>query len=423
MLLCALLLFLRRSCGDRSRILLMLVCAVSGLMVLLRIVVETHELGRVMLSPVKLKGGLLAILFYLLYPIEVIRPGWLNFKRALVLFSPWMLLELLFACVPYFRPLTSSGELIRHVGEFDVWVRLLALALVPSINFILFYVPHSWSKSSADNRWIRWYTYGSCGIAVLFSLSMLTGLAVVSAAHIGYCLLFSLVVTYQELFVRLRVPVETEEQLTVAPSVLPQSGSAPDSDVQSTSPLWAELNRLMDEEELWRSPDRIRTEGCGVDSAAATPRQARRVEMRGVIIPLRTEQKASEPSDSPNDNDSTAKSEQLVTTCPVSSTSVSDDKHAAAEPFVPAPPSSGRYLGVKTNLAAWAGTIMNVAADVQVGRHWSVELPVLWCPWYVSDQHAVKTFTIQPEGRYWLSKPGEGHFFGAHAHVGWFSVK
>lgn len=86
-------------------------------------------------------------------------------------------------------------------------------------------------------------------------------------------------------------------------------------------------------------------------------------------------------------------------------------------------PDGGRYLGIKTNLAAWAGTIMNVAADVQVGRHWSVELPVLWCPWFVSDQHAIKTFTIQPEARYWLSKPGAGHFFGVHAHVGWFNVK
>ena len=83
----------------------------------------------------------------------------------------------------------------------------------------------------------------------------------------------------------------------------------------------------------------------------------------------------------------------------------------------------GRYLAVKTNLAAWAGTLMNVAVDVQVSKHVSVELPLLWCPWYVSDKHAVKTFTIQPEGRYWLSKPGEGHFFGVHAHVGWFSVK
>lgn len=88
-----------------------------------------------------------------------------------------------------------------------------------------------------------------------------------------------------------------------------------------------------------------------------------------------------------------------------------------------APLSSGRYLGVKTNIAAWAGTIMNLAADVQVARHWSVELPVLWCPWYVGSKHAVKTFTIQPEARYWLSKPGAGHFFGVHAHVGWFNVK
>lgn len=88
---------------------------------------------------------------------------------------------------------------------------------------------------------------------------------------------------------------------------------------------------------------------------------------------------------------------------------------------IPAPAS--RYIAVKTNLAAWAGTIVNIAADVQVGRHISVELPVLWCPWYASGEHAVKTFTIQPEGRWWLSRPGEGHFFGLHAHMGWYSVK
>jgi len=62
-------------------------------------------------------------------------------------------------------------------------------------------------------------------------------------------------------------------------------------------------------------------------------------------------------------------------------------------------------------------------ADVQVSEHFSVELPVLWCPWYVSSEHAIKTFTVQPEARYWLSKPGKGHFFGVHAHVGWFNVK
>ena len=99
------------------------------------------------------------------------------------------------------------------------------------------------------------------------------------------------------------------------------------------------------------------------------------------------------------------------------------DQPMQTDKSVSAPQTSSRYVAVKTNLAAWAGTIMNLAADVQVSEHFSVELPVLWCPWYVSSEHAIKTFTVQPEARYWLSKPGKGHFFGVHAHVGWFNVK
>lgn len=253
-LLCALLLFLRRGCGDRSRLLLMLVCAVSGLMFLLRIVGENYELlQRAVLPTANLKGGLLMILFFLLYPIEVIRPGWLDFKRTLLLFCPWILLELLFACVPDFRPLASFAEMTTYAGEFNVWVRLLALALIPSINFILFYIPHSWAKSSADNRWIRWYTGGSCGIAVLYTLFMLTGSAAVSAIHISYCLIFCFVVTYQELFLRMRVPVEAEE-LPQAVPVAAEKPAAPPCPPEA-NPLWDALMGVMDKEELWRNPD------------------------------------------------------------------------------------------------------------------------------------------------------------------------
>lgn len=99
------------------------------------------------------------------------------------------------------------------------------------------------------------------------------------------------------------------------------------------------------------------------------------------------------------------------------------DQPMQTDELVSVSQTSSRYVAVKTNLAAWAGTIMNLAADVQVSEHISVELPVLWCPWHVSSKHAVKTFTIQPEGRYWLARPGEGHFFGVHAHIGWFNVK
>ena len=46
---------------------------------------------------------------------------------------------------------------------------------------------------------------------------------------------------------------------------------------------------------------------------------------------------------------------------------------------VSSPQTSSRYVAVKTNLAAWAGTIMNLAADVQVSEHFSVELVPVVC--------------------------------------------
>lgn len=39
--------------------------------------------------------------------------------------------------------------------------------------------------------------------------------------------------------------------------------------------------------------------------------------------------------------------------------------------------SALHYLVIKTNLAAWAGSVMNMAVDAQVSRHISIELPVL----------------------------------------------
>ncbi|GHT29800.1 hypothetical protein AGMMS49574_07570 [Bacteroidia bacterium] len=82
-----------------------------------------------------------------------------------------------------------------------------------------------------------------------------------------------------------------------------------------------------------------------------------------------------------------------------------------------------RYLAVKTNVAAWAGTVMNAAVDVQVSNRLSVELPVLWSPWKISDSRSIKTLAFQPELRWWLMQPGEGHFFGLHTHIVWYNVQ
>lgn len=190
---------------------------------------------------------------------------------------------------------------------------------------------------------------------------------------------------------------------------------------------------------------RISIEGRGVDTQAASDDKARRAEIAGVIylsaksLPDEKEQKTEEITsvvveketepvrEEQEIKEEIQQAEQQTAIAKEKEEAITAQPERQPEQTVKITPeaasSSGRYVAVKTNLAAWAGTVVNLAADVQVSEHVSVELPVLWCPWYVSDKHAVKTFTIQPEGRYWLARPGEGHFFGVHAHIGWFNVK
>ena len=190
---------------------------------------------------------------------------------------------------------------------------------------------------------------------------------------------------------------------------------------------------------------RISIEGRGVDTQAASDDKARRAEIAGVIylsaksLPDEKEQKTEEITsvvveketepvrEEQEIKEEIQQAEQQTAIAKEKEEAITAQPERQPEQTVKITPeaasSSGRYVAVKTNLAAWAGTVVNLAADVQVSEHVSVELPVLWCPWYVSDKHAVKTFTIQPEGRYWLARPGKGHFFGVHAHIGWFNVK
>lgn len=84
---------------------------------------------------------------------------------------------------------------------------------------------------------------------------------------------------------------------------------------------------------------------------------------------------------------------------------------------------SERYIALKSNIAYDAAGLPNLAFEMQFCKHISVELPVICSFWDISQKHAVRTVAIQPEGRWWLKHPGDGHFFGLHAHVAWFNVK
>lgn len=81
------------------------------------------------------------------------------------------------------------------------------------------------------------------------------------------------------------------------------------------------------------------------------------------------------------------------------------------------------YRALKSNIAYDAFAALNLAFEMQVHRRVSVELPVIWSFWDMEREHGIRVVALQPEGRWWISEAGKGHFFGVHAHVAWFNMK
>lgn len=82
---------------------------------------------------------------------------------------------------------------------------------------------------------------------------------------------------------------------------------------------------------------------------------------------------------------------------------------------VETPSEWNRRLHVKTNLVGLGLAIANVSVEVDLGKHWSFALPVNYSAWdYMKPTTKFRTFSMYPEGRFWVSKRNNGFFVGAH---------
>lgn len=77
--------------------------------------------------------------------------------------------------------------------------------------------------------------------------------------------------------------------------------------------------------------------------------------------------------------------------------------------------ASAQRTAIKTNALYWATATPNLAIEQKLGGKWTGELSVGWNPFTFSDNKKLKHVAVQPEARYWLCAPFEGHFFGLHA--------
>ena len=75
---------------------------------------------------------------------------------------------------------------------------------------------------------------------------------------------------------------------------------------------------------------------------------------------------------------------------------------AADRPVRETAPAPSFRMAVKTNLAVWAATVANLGVEFGFGRHYSVDVPVIYSPYTVRRVYRMNLFAVQPEFRYWL---------------------
>ena len=109
--------------------------------------------------------------------------------------------------------------------------------------FFPFLVPYDWRKSSADKKFIMFYSCGFCLIGLLhFSIHMSHAYWLVLTHQIVWITFFLAVAWY-----------ELRERLLVPQTVLEQVESC-DGDSTDDS-LWKEINLLLDNNDKWRDPN------------------------------------------------------------------------------------------------------------------------------------------------------------------------
>lgn len=258
-LFCWVLLWLRRRPGDLPRYCLAVTFFVGWLHFAERLFAYYHTSlpGTEVLSLPYVFGGVLGIVTVYLYPIAVINSPWLSWKKGVLLVAPWLLITVLLSVLPLeFRPLYSFGDMVAHIREFNVWFRLLLTGVIPVYAFFLFYVSYNWMKSGITYRWVYYYTLWGVTISFFYMLFILTGSLTAICIHHTVCLLFCLVMTYQELFIRIAVPArKTDEPLPLPAPSLPEPEERVTVETTACHPLWDALNKLMQVDELWRNPD------------------------------------------------------------------------------------------------------------------------------------------------------------------------
>lgn len=258
-LLAALLVFLRRKSGERSRVILACIIFFSVLNYIPRYIEVSHGIEpQLIISVPMLLLALFMVVSYILYPIEVISPGYLNTRRVLLLFSP---LAVLFGIYSLSRlagvvypPYHSLLQLFPEFTQFHAWFRLFLALLVFSPVFLLFTIPYTRRYNNTDRVWMLKYI-------ICFSINTVAYMVVLMYDPLPIKILYyyvsvgcSLYIAYMELYERLIESRPKPLKATTAAVDLEQLDRIKQSVIKQ-HPLCGRIVLHMHETSDYRNPD------------------------------------------------------------------------------------------------------------------------------------------------------------------------
>jgi len=206
---------------------------------------------------------------FIMYPIEVVSPGWINFKRIILLYSPVGVLygiwQITLWCGVEYSQYNSLQEMLPYISNFDVWFRFILCFLILCPVLFIFFVPYTKKYSNTTYRW-KWI------YATIFSINTFVFLVVLWERTITTSVLYYyigtgcfLAIAYAELSTRIiRYPIsETfspEMSSKVFEEVLFQSepsmpANSGDKTENTNSVLFNRLDEYMKRNAAWRDPD------------------------------------------------------------------------------------------------------------------------------------------------------------------------
>lgn len=243
---------MRKDSRDRSRVLLAAGSLTCGLLATFSLIgsmaAAEGDAGLPLLHPYIGWFFLSMHILMTLYPITVVKPGWLTPRRYFFLFLPTAIFAIaLVFFTGHWTPLHTVEQLRENISRPDVIIRLLSQIIMLPYCFILFMLPYNYRHSSATFRWTLNYSLGLMIICCTHLLLMVTyhpplmiALPLLAAVFYAYS-------TEYELEDRLQPSNATEEES--------ESAQSPTLEPVMEPGLWSRICQVMDQEEAWRDPD------------------------------------------------------------------------------------------------------------------------------------------------------------------------